>query len=47
MSFDDFGLDVTLERVISQIKVNSEMNFHLEIKGEKKTTFFRTFPDAG
>lgn len=36
MAFDDFGWDITLERVIAQIKNSAEdVNIHLHIIGEK------------
>lgn len=36
MAFDDFGLDVTLERVISQIKANTDIQIHVDVVGKKK-----------
>lgn len=35
MSFDDFGLEVTLSRVVNQIRNNTEIEIHLTISGEK------------
>lgn len=36
MAFDDFGLDTTLERVVSQIKSNTEIEMHLNLYGKKE-----------
>lgn len=36
MAFDDFGLDVTLERVVSQIKSNTDIQIHVDVMGKKK-----------
>lgn len=36
MSFDDLGLDVTLERIIKKIDSETEMNVSLKIEGEPK-----------
>ena len=36
MSFDDFGLDITLDRVVSQIRSNTDIQIHLDVIGEKK-----------
>lgn len=36
MSFDDLGLDITLERAIKSIDAETEMNVSLNIEGEKR-----------
>lgn len=36
MAFDDFGLDVTLERVVGQIKANTDIQIHVDVTGNKK-----------
>ena len=36
MSFDDLGLDITLERAVKQIDSETDMNVSLNIEGEKK-----------
>lgn len=36
MSFDDLGLDVTLDRAIKNIEVNTDMKVSLKIEGESK-----------
>ncbi len=36
MSFDDLGLDITLERAVKSIDSSTEMNVTLNIEGEKK-----------
>lgn len=36
MAFDDFGLDITLERVVGQIKANTDIQIHVDVVGEKK-----------
>ena len=36
MSFDDLGLDITLERAVKSIDAETEMNVTLNIEGEKK-----------
>lgn len=36
MAFDDFGLDVTLERVVGQIKANTDIQIHVDVIGNKK-----------
>ncbi len=35
MSFDDIGLDVTIERIISQAKKESNININFTVEGEK------------
>jgi len=36
MAFDDFGLDITLERVVGQIKSNTDIQIHVDVVGQKK-----------
>ncbi len=36
MSFDDMGLDITLERIVNQSKKDSDIQMELRIEGEKR-----------
>lgn len=35
MAFDDFGLEIALQRIVNQIKGSTEIEIHLEIAGDK------------